>query len=110
MGQGETALKDLRTQLKGRGDAKASYWISQLGDFLLGTLDEADLLKTADSSDAKEDRKQHSEAWYYSGMKRLAAGDKAGAAECFRKSIATERTDFPEYRFATAELKWLGEK
>jgi hypothetical protein len=40
-------------------------------------------------------------------MKRLLGGDKAAAANYFRKSIATERTDFVEYQLAQSELKEL---
>ena len=110
LGQGEAGRKELRAQLDKRWDSKPGDWVSQIGGFLLGTLDEAVLLQAADSPDAHKTREQHCEAWYFAGMQRLAAGQKAEAASCFRKCIATEQKADAEYQFATAELKWLGEK
>ena len=76
---------------------------------LLGKVSEADLFAAAKSPDAKKERGQLCEAWFYSGMKKLLAGDKAAAAEHFQKCLATEQKDFTEYRFAQAELKALGQ-
>ncbi|MEO6789102.1 MAG: tetratricopeptide repeat protein, partial [Chthoniobacteraceae bacterium] len=110
MGQGEAARKELHAWLEKRGDAKRDGWVSKLGSFMLGTLDEAALLKAADSPDAKKTNGQRCEAWSYAGMQRLAAGQKAEAGDCFRKCVATEQKAFTEYTLASAELKWLGEK
>jgi hypothetical protein len=40
-------------------------------------------------------------------MKKLIAGDKSGAQDCFNKSLATHQKDYTEYHFARAELKAL---
>ena len=40
-------------------------------------------------------------------MKRLLAGDKATAADDFRKCVATDMRTYTEYQFAQAELKTL---
>ena len=110
LGQGEAGRKELRARLDQRRDAKPSDWVSQVGSFLLGTLDEAALIKAADSPDAKKARGQRCEAWYFAGMQRLATSQNNEAANCFRKCIATELKTFTEYQLATAELQWLGEK
>ena len=47
------------------------------------------------------------EAWFYAGMKKLLGGDKAAAANYFKKCLATEQKDFTEYLLAEAELKAL---
>jgi lipoprotein NlpI len=41
-------------------------------------------------------------------MKRLLAGDKAGAMDHFKKSVATNRVDYVEYRLAGSEIQTLG--
>lgn len=110
LGQSDTGRKELRAALDRRWDGKPGDWVSKLGDFLLGKLDEAALLEAADSPDAKKTRGQRCEAWYFAGMRHLAAGRKEDAASCFRKCIATEQKDFDEYKYATAELKWLEAK
>ena len=107
LGLGEEGRKQLSIRIYNRQDAKLADWVSQLGRFLLGTLDEEALLKDADSPDVMKSSKQHCEAWYYAGMQRLAAGQKAEAANCFRKCVATGQKLVDEYTLATAELKWL---
>jgi lipoprotein NlpI len=76
--------------------------------FLLEKLRGNDFFAAAVSPNARKDRGQRCEAWFYVGMKRLLAGDKDAAAVCFRKSLATEAWDWTEYHFAQAELKALG--
>ncbi len=40
---------------------------------------------------------QQCEAWFYCGVRRLLAGDKAGAAENFRRCLATKQITIAEY-------------
>jgi len=47
---------------------------------------------------------QECEAYYFAGMERLAAGDKATAIAYFQKSASTNILEFIEYRAAIAEL------
>ena len=49
------------------------------------------------------------EAWFYAGMKRLAAGDKRTAIELFKKCLATDQKTFVEFGLAATELKMLGD-
>jgi len=108
LGQGEEGLNNLRAHLGPRSDARPGDWVSTLGGFLLGELDEATLLKAAAKSEKTNHRGQRCEAWYFAGMQRLAAGQKEEAAKCFHNSLATDAATFNEYKMAAAELQALG--
>jgi lipoprotein NlpI len=71
---------------------------------LLGNVTEADLFAAAASPDAKKESGQHCEAWFYAGMKKLLAGEKKAAADCFHKCLATEQKTFTEFQLAQSEL------
>jgi len=87
---------------------QANPFYTKLDNFLLGKTSEQDLLAAADSLEEKKRPEQRGEAWYYVGLKRLLNNDKAGAAEAFRKAVATGEKATNEYDFAEAELKDLG--
>ncbi|HWB59010.1 MAG TPA: tetratricopeptide repeat protein [Chthoniobacteraceae bacterium] len=118
LGETEAGSKELADYLQTRGTNAGAGgkkmtpgdWPVKVAGHLLGTVSEEALLAAANSSDPKTDGDQHCEAWFYTGEKRLLAGDKAGAIDHFHKCIATGRTDFVEYEMARAELKNLGEK
>jgi lipoprotein NlpI len=95
-------------------DAALDAWVSKVGGFLLGRATEADLLAAATSTaaistDPKVDSALQCQAWYFTGMKKLLAGDKKAAAECFHKCLATGMRDVDEYQLAQSELKALGQ-
>lgn len=71
-------------------------------------MSEQDFLAAADSVEEKKRPERQGEAWYYAGLRRLLNGDKAGAAEAFRKAVATGEKTTNENDFAEAELKDLG--
>jgi lipoprotein NlpI len=100
----QAANKELAAYFK----AAPGSWASKVAAYFLGSLSDVDLLAAAASRDPKTDRGQHCEAWFYVGMKKFLAGDKPGAADCFKKCLATEQEIFTEYQFAKAELKALG--
>ena len=104
---GETgaATKELVDYLQQRGST--ADWFSTVTSHVLGKKSDADLLTAAKSSDKRKERGQLCEAWFYIGMKKLMAGDKAGAEACFNKSLATDQKGSTEYHFARAELKAL---
>lgn len=81
---------------------------AKLDNFLLGKINEQELLAAADSAAEEKRPGQQCEAWYYIGLKRFVNRDKAGAAEAFRKAVATDEKTANEYGFAEAELKDLG--
>ena len=81
---------------------------ARIDNFLLGKMSEQDLLDAADSVEEKKGPEPQCEARYYAGLKRLLNADKAGAAEAFRKAVATGEKTTNEYDFAEAKLKDLG--
>lgn len=105
-GQLASANQELSAYLKNRGPA-AHDWLSKIGAFLLGQMDEPGLLAAADSENPQTDRAQHCEAWFYAGMKRRLAGDRQGAVNCFKNCLATQESTFDEYMLAQAELRRL---
>jgi tetratricopeptide (TPR) repeat protein len=82
----------------------SSGWQMHIARFLLNQASEADLYKAIDSTDTG---KQQSEFWYYSGIKRLLAGDKQGASDCFQKSLSTKPRSCAVFFSARAELQAL---
>jgi tetratricopeptide (TPR) repeat protein len=103
--QTDAANKELVDYLQQRGNT--ADWFSTVASYLLGRISDADLLAAAKSSDKKKENGQLCEALFYIGMKKLIAGDKSGAQDCFNKSLATDQKDYTEYHFARAELKAL---
>jgi len=106
-GQLASADQELSAYLKSRGPAAAHDWLSKIGAFLLGRMDEPELLAAANSENPQTGGAQHCEAWFYAGMKRLLAGDKPGAIDAFRSCLATQESAFDEYMLAQAELRRL---
>jgi lipoprotein NlpI len=104
-GQTHAANKELVDYLQQRENA--ADWFSTVASYLLGRISDADLLAAAKSSDKKKENGQLCEGLFYIGMKKLIAGDKSGAQDCFKKSLATDQKDYTEYHFARAELKAL---
>jgi lipoprotein NlpI len=107
LGESDAANKELAAFLDKRRDETPEEWTSKVAGHLLGNLSEADLFAAAKSSDAKKERGLFCEAWFFAGMKKLLGGDKATAADYFRKCIATGQTDFVEYQLAQSELEAL---
>ena len=92
------AMDELRAAL-GRASSLPDSWAGIVARFLLGQSDEASLLRAA-----AEDRARICQAWYFAGVVRLAAGEKAAARACYRKCVATEAKTLPEYLLGVAEL------
>ena len=103
-GEKEEADEGLRAYCRGRAPGAAGDWPMQIAGFLLGQSSEAELARAMDPSDTG---RQASEYWYYTGMKRLLGGDKSGAEESFRKSLAAKRREYAVYLSAGAELRQL---
>ena len=107
LGQKEAGDKELAAYLGQRGNA-ADPWPARIADFLLGKTRESDLMAAAASPNSYKEREQRTDAWFFAGMKQLLAGDKAAAADCFRKCLAMDRKGRVNYYSAQAELKALG--
>ena len=84
-------------------------WNAKIDNFLLGKINDQELLAAMDALEGEKQSEQQCGAWFYLGEKRLFNGDKTGAVEAFRKSVATEEKNCNEYDFAKAELKGLGQ-
>jgi lipoprotein NlpI len=104
-GQKDAAKSELEDYLQTRGTTVD--WFAIVASFLLDGITEQDLLTAAKSSDKTQETGQLCESWFYIGMKKLIAGDKAGAETAFGQSIATGRRDYTEYYFSRAELRAL---
>jgi tetratricopeptide (TPR) repeat protein len=109
-GPDPAAEKKLQAWLDKRGAGASAGWPSAAGRFLLGADDEKTLVSAAEAFAKKEESGQLAQAWYFAGIRHLASGDKAGAAERFRKCVAAEPKRAIVQSFAAAELGWLGEK
>jgi tetratricopeptide (TPR) repeat protein len=108
LGRADEANRELAAYMNPERKLSQEPWVVKVGAFLLGNLTEDDLLTAAASPDTAKDQGQHCEAWYYSGMKQLLAGDKKTAADDFNRSLATKQTGYTEYRLAESESEALG--
>jgi tetratricopeptide (TPR) repeat protein len=109
LGEETVATKELSQHLDSLSDNDAKTWPANIGQFLVGRLNETDFLLAAANTakDADEKNGQLCEANFYIATKHLLAGDKATAAEFFQKSIDTGKDTFYEYGSAQAELAAL---
>lgn len=101
LGERDAATKQLAEYLKSR---KADDWPKRVMRFLAGELPAEEFLAEAESKDAKTDRQQKCEAYFYVGARGRIDGDKDKAREYFRKCLETDVKNFLEYTSATAEL------
>jgi tetratricopeptide (TPR) repeat protein len=100
---------ELRTKAKAfRDEIRPAGWLGKLYAFFCGELDEAGLLKAAETGDAKKRKGHLCEAYYYAGALRLVSGETGEAVKLLRKCIATKVRGFQEYSLAWKELKRLG--
>lgn len=99
----------LSSALSTEWNSTPSDLTSQIAAFLLGRISENDLIAAADSNDPGQDQRQHCKTWYFAGIKKMLMGNQAGAATCFRKSLATQAKGYCEYIFAGTELKNLNQ-
>ena len=108
LGKMDAANKELARLSRKTPERHAQRLGFPRGGHLLGKVSETDLFAAAKSPDAKKERGQLCEAWFYSGIKKLLSGDRMSTADRFKKCLATEKKTFTEYEFAQAELEALG--
>src|SRR5262249_24184846 len=106
LGQRQEATRQMNYYLGHRKTGKRGDWEATVMHFLTGQLSERGFLNAAAKGDAKALGKD-CEAYFYAGSMRLIDGKKSTAEEYFKKSVATSRKDFMEYRSALAELSHL---
>jgi lipoprotein NlpI len=84
----DSATRDLKDYLDSRIDLP-NDWASQIGQFLIGTSSETDLLRAAEAGNSRMIPVRQCEAYFYIGMKHEYSGDSAGALTFFQQSVAT---------------------
>lgn len=82
-------------------------WPGRVISLYLGNATQEMVLSAASDPDAKKDREQHCEAYFYLGEVALVGGRRPEAKRLFQQSINTGVTSFTEYAGAQAELKLL---
>jgi lipoprotein NlpI len=107
LGEQDSATKELQTYLDNRKTGTSDEWPPNVARLLTGQLTEPDFFKAAENSDQQTDKRQHCEAYFYAGSKRLIEGDKTAATDYFDKCLATGCKNLSEYNSAAAELKSL---
>jgi len=100
-GDREKADQGLAAYCQNRTQGTYADWQMQIAKFLLNQINEEDFSNAIDPSDTG---REQSEFWYYTGMKHLLAGDKAGASARFQKSLATKTRPYAVFFSARAEL------
>ena len=75
-------------------------WSGVLVSYYLGDVTSDRVLSATQSSNPKNQRENKCVAKFFLGQDRLVRGDKAGAADYFRKTIATGVTSYRQYTAA----------
>lgn len=107
LGEQDSATKELQAYLNNRKTGTSNEWPPNIARLLTGQLTEPDFFKAAENSDQQTNKRQHCEAYFYAGSKRLIEGDKTAATDYFEKCLAMECKEVDEYNSAAAELKSL---
>jgi tetratricopeptide (TPR) repeat protein len=103
-GERQKADQQLRAHCLDRTGAMPAGWPMCIAKYLLNQTSEADFFKAIDAADSG---RELSEFWYYTGMKHLLAGDKAGASGSFRNSLTTKTRSCAVFFSAGAEFSAL---
>lgn len=103
-----TADEELSTSLLNDWNSPPEDLSSKIAGFLLGHINESELIADAASPDPSREPGQYCKVWYFAGMKRLFNGDMNTAITYFQKSLATNQRDVCEYIFSRAQLQALG--
>jgi lipoprotein NlpI len=106
----QAASVELADYFERKRKGRPEDWAVKIAGHLLGNVSEEELLAAAAAKEAKLDREQRCEAWYYAGMKHLLKGDHTAAADHFEKCLGTQVRDFVEYSLSQAELNALKPK
>ncbi len=88
-------------------DVAGDNWPAQIGRFLSGEITEEQLIDQAAAGTWRPASHQLCEAHFYAGALRLIDGDRAAAADHFRRAVATGVNNFYEYFSAMEELRKL---
>ncbi len=103
------ADEELSASLQNDWNSTPEELSSKIAAFLLGHLNESDLIASAASPDPSRERGQYCKIWYFAGMKRLLAGDMTTGVSYLQKCVETGQKDHFELTFAQAKLRVLGQ-
>jgi tetratricopeptide (TPR) repeat protein len=106
LGQTQQAKKELTLYIQSIPATKAHDWTTSVAHFLAGALNETNFLAQARTTAKRptDISEQMGDAYYYAGMERLLAGDKAGASERFKKSLKIGDDNSYDYMMARSLL------
>ncbi len=104
LGEGTDAEERLDEYLKIRPPHPQGDWVGRLAEYLRGRLSESDLRAAAAVCPSGLRQERASQLEYHVGVRRLFAGDAAGARQAFRACVAGNRRDHYEWILARAEL------
>jgi len=100
------ASAELSAHFSSRTNDSPPNWEWQIAGFLLDQVSEADFLAAASGPEVERKRSQFS---YYKAEKRLLAGDKAKAVDCFREALKTEVRPYAVLMSAEIQLGLLNQ-
>jgi tetratricopeptide (TPR) repeat protein len=106
LGEKSQAMEDLDAYIHSIPASKTNDWTTSIANYLAGNLSEAEFLAQATTTAKRptDISSQICDADYVQGMEHLLAGDKAGAAELFQKSVSTGEDNSFSYMNAITEL------
>jgi lipoprotein NlpI len=107
-GQTSAANQELAAYIDRHIENSDDHWGTKVGEYLLGRTSESAFSANVGSYFASTKRGHQCESLYYVGLKYLFSGNKNGAADIFRKCLATNARTYTEYERAMVELKRLG--
>jgi tetratricopeptide (TPR) repeat protein len=85
---------------------KAGFY-NEVGRYLSGAFPESDFLAKARQDDPKDGFERQCMSFYFVGMTKLLAGDKAAAAKFFEQSVGTKQLELAAFVLARSELARL---
>ena len=106
--EGQKAQADRQFGDVAQKSATQLTWPDRLTLYLMGRMDESQLLSAVDRTDAKIAEAQTTEANYFIGLNSLKAGNKTAAAASMKKAAATEATNLSAHRGAKLTLRRMG--
>jgi tetratricopeptide (TPR) repeat protein len=106
-GLADTAHKDLTDALNTPEAFKRDDFPTAIGNFLLGSLSQDQLLARAQAANGENRDDFTCASWFYAGASQRLAGNKAGARDCFKKAIDTNSKASEEYIEAQREIATL---
>ena len=103
-GDAAGATKDLNAHFSRRVDPPPAQWVLRIAAFLGGSVPEKEFLAGLEGEAVVASAERSCEAWYFTGQKRLVAGDRPGAKISFEKSVAAGAKKISAWSGSRAEL------